>query len=80
MAKIQWTNLPPALRRHLFDRLEDRKITVEDLYQLKLWRESEPEAPDGLRYKDFGSFKICGEGKFPNTFLLKSQAPKGKLL
>src|SRR5258708_39678211 len=36
MAKIQWTNLPPALRRHLFDRLEDRKITVEDLYQLKL--------------------------------------------
>jgi hypothetical protein len=80
MAKIQWTNLPPALRRHLFDRLEDRKITVEDLYQLKLWRESEPEAPDGLRYKDFGSFKICGEGKFPETFLLKSQAPKGKPL
>jgi hypothetical protein len=80
MAKIQWTNLPPALRRHLFDRLEDRKITVEDLYQLKLWRESEPEAPDGLRYKDFGSFKICGEGKFPKTFLLKSQAPKGKPL
>ena len=80
MAKIQWTNLPPALRRHLFDRLEDRKITVEDLYQLKLWRESEPEAPDGLWYKDFGSFKICGEGKFPKTFLLKSQAPKGKPL
>jgi len=27
--KIQWTNLPPALRDHLFDRLRDRKITVE---------------------------------------------------
>jgi hypothetical protein len=80
MPKIQWTNLPPVLRQHLFDRLEDRKITVEDLYQLKLWRESEPEAPDGLRYKDFGSFKICGEGKFPKTFLLKSQAAKGKPL
>ena len=80
MPKIQWTKLPPALRRHLFDRLEDRKITVEDLYLLKLWRESEPEAPDGLWYKDFGSFKICGEGKFPKTFLLKSQAAKGKPL
>jgi hypothetical protein len=45
--KIQWTGLPPALRDHLFDRLRDRKITVEDLYQLKSWRESEPEAPDG---------------------------------
>jgi hypothetical protein len=30
------------------ERLRERKITAEDLYQLKLWRESEPEAPDGL--------------------------------
>ena len=34
MPKIQWTNLPPALRDHLFDRLRERKITV-DLYQLE---------------------------------------------
>jgi hypothetical protein len=46
MPKIQWTNLPPALRDHLFKRLRERKITAEDLYQLKQWRESEPEAPD----------------------------------
>ncbi len=43
MPKIQWTNLPPALREHLFDRLAERKISAEDLYKLKLWRESEPE-------------------------------------
>ena len=35
-----------ALRDHLFDRMRERKITVEDVYKLKLWRESEPEAPD----------------------------------
>ena len=63
MPRIQWSGLPPALRDHLFDRLRERKITAEDLYQLKTWRESDPEAPDGLWYKDFGSFKICGEGK-----------------
>jgi len=63
MPKIQWTNLPPALRRHLFERLEERQITAEDLYKLKLWRESEPDAPDGPWHKDFGSFKICGEGR-----------------
>jgi hypothetical protein len=74
---IQWTDLPPALRNHLFDRLRDRKITAEDLYELKLWRESNPEAPDGLWYKDFGSFKICGEGRYPKTFLLRGQAAKG---
>jgi len=80
MPKIQWTNLPPSLRQHLFDRLAERKITTEDLYQLKLWRESEPEAPEGAWYKDFGSFKLCGEGKFPKTFLLRGQAAKGKVL
>jgi hypothetical protein len=53
MPKIQWTNLPVALRDHLFER---------------------------LRYKDFGSFKICGEGKYPKTFLLRGQAAKGEKL
>jgi hypothetical protein len=80
MPKIQWTDLPPALRDHLFERLAERKITVEDLYALKLWRESGPVAPEGFWYKDFGSFKICGEGKFPKTFLLRGQAARGEKL
>ena len=80
MPKIQWTNLPPVLREHLFDRLVERQITAEDLYQLKLWRESEPDAPEGEWYEDFGSFKICGEGKFPKTFLMKGQAARGRAL
>ncbi|HKB72479.1 MAG TPA: hypothetical protein VKH46_16730 [Thermoanaerobaculia bacterium] len=80
MPKIRWTDLPAALRNHLFDRLRDRQITADDLYQLKMWRESEPEAPDGLGYKDFGSFKICGEGQFPKTFLLRGQAARGHRL
>jgi len=78
--KIQWTSLPPVLREHLFDRLVERRITAEDLYQLKLWRESEPDAPEGEWYEDFGSFKICGEGKFPKTFLMKGQAARGRAL
>jgi hypothetical protein len=80
MPKIQWTNLPPELRDHLFERLRECRITAEDLYKLKLWRESEPEAPDGEWYKGFGSFKICGEGSLPKTFLLAGQSAKGKRL
>lgn len=80
MPKIQWTGLPPALRDHLLDRLRERKITVEGLYQLKAWRELEPDAPEGPWFKDFGSFKVCGEGRFPKTFLLRGQAAKGKRL
>jgi len=35
MAKIQWTDLPPVLLDHLFDRARERQITTEDLYELK---------------------------------------------
>lgn len=80
MPKIQWSDLPPALRDHLFERLRERRISAEDLFQLKVWRESEPEAPEGSWYKDFGSFKLCGEGRFPKTFLLRGQAAKGRKL
>jgi len=80
MPRVQWSQLPPALRDHLFDRLREREISGDDLYQLKLWRESNPEAPEGLWYKDFGSFKVCGEGKYPKTFLLRGQAAKGQKL
>ena len=65
---------------HLLLGLKERKITEEDLYQLKRWRESKPLAPDGPWYKDFGSFKICGEGRYPKTFLLKGQAATGEPL
>ncbi|MEN8151395.1 MAG: hypothetical protein ABFS86_16380 [Planctomycetota bacterium] len=58
-------------------RAAERKISGEDLLRLKAWRESEPEAPDGLWFKDFGSFKLCGEGPHPKTFLLRGQAAKG---
>jgi hypothetical protein len=78
--RIQWTGLSPTLREHLFDRVRERRITAEDLYQLKVWRESEPDAPEGLWYKDFGSFKICGEGRYPKTFLLRGQPALGQKL
>jgi len=80
MPRIEWTNLPDAIRKHLLQRLKERRITEEDLYQLKLWRESEPEAPEGLWYKDFGSFKLCGEGRYPKTFLLEGQTATGERL
>ena len=80
MPKVQWTGLPRPLRDHLFDRVRERKIAAEDLYALKLWRETQPDAPDGPWVKDFGSFKLCGEGRFPKTFLLRGQSAKGQRL
>jgi hypothetical protein len=60
--------------------LQDRQITKEDLFELKTWRETEPDARAGLWFKDFGTFGICGEGQFPKTFRLRGQVAKGQKL
>jgi hypothetical protein len=75
-----WSRLPAAVRAHLVDRMRDRNITVDHLNQLRLWIESHPNVPDGPWYKDFGSFKLCGEGKYPKTFLLAGQTASGEKL
>jgi hypothetical protein len=75
-----WPRLPKAIREHLADRMRDRNISIRDLNQLRVWLESRPEVPTGPWYKDFGSFKVCGEGAYPKTFLLAGQAAKGRAL
>jgi hypothetical protein len=72
--------LPAAVREHLVERMHDRRVSLDDLNRLRLWMESKPEVPDGLWYKDFGSFKFCGQGSFPKTFLLRGHAAKGEEL
>ena len=75
-----WPNLPAAIRNHLIERMKDRNIGVADLNQLRVWIETKPEVPEGEWYKDFGSFKVCGEGRYPKTFLLPGQVASGHKL
>jgi hypothetical protein len=60
--------------------MRDRAVRVADLNQLRLWVGSEPEVPEGDWYRDFGSFRICGHGTLPKTFLLRGQVAKGQKL
>jgi hypothetical protein len=55
-----WSRLPAAVRDHLVERMHDRRISLDDPNQLRLWMESKPEVPEGRWYKDFGSFKLWG--------------------
>ena len=80
MPKIQWLDLPSSLRQRLFDRAKEREISMKDIFALEEWRRHAPEAPEGAWYKDFGSFKLCGKGKYPKTFLLKGQVAVGEEL
>ena len=76
----RWDSLPERVRQHLIERMRDREISVSDLNQLRLWVETRPEVPEGDWYKDFGAFKVCGNGSYPKTFLLRGQVAKGEAL
>lgn len=65
----RWSDFPGGIKRHLGQRLLDRKITLDDLNKLRIWVESGPDLPEGHWFRDFGSFKIVGEGPNPLSFL-----------
>jgi hypothetical protein len=64
MPKIQWEQLP-----------RERSV-----YELARWKAQDPDVPDSAWYKDFGTFKLCGTGRFPSTFLLAGQTARGERL
>jgi hypothetical protein len=70
--------LPPAVRAHLLDRVRVRAIDAADLAALLAWINTDPELPDGTWCKDFGSFKLVGDGRIPKTFLTRDQPCYGE--
>jgi hypothetical protein len=66
MPKLEtWRNLPDAVGAHLVQRMRERNVSIDDLNRVRIWIESKPEVPVGLWFKDFGSFKLCSEGRYP---------------
>lgn len=78
MPKIQWERLPRDKWHHLRERAQERKVSAEDLFELAEWKALDPDVPDGEWYKDFGTFKLCGKGRYPSTFLMPGQSARGK--
>jgi hypothetical protein len=77
-SKIRFSDLSRGLWQHLLDRVHGRKISLVDLERLQEWVRSQPVAPDGDWYKDFGSFKLCGSGEFARTVLTREMKPFGE--
>ncbi len=78
MPAIQFSDLPRALWEHLLERVQQRQISLADLGRLQEWVGSGPVAPEGDWYKDFGSFKLCGSGKYPRTVLTRNMKAFGE--
>jgi hypothetical protein len=80
MPRVRRENLPRALWAHLLGRMHQREISLQQLYLLSKWLESEPEVPHGLWFKRFPEMTVCGEGELVKTFLTAAQTPVGKEL
>ena len=77
LPKIRFADLPRPVWQQILERVSERAISVSELQNLKNWVDTEPQAPDGDWYKDFGSFIICGTGQHPKTVLKKGMKPYG---
>jgi hypothetical protein len=75
--KVHRRGLPPKLFQHLLDRVEEREITVEELFQLLNWLERNPEVPTAPWFKRFAKFTVCGDGALIKTFLTPKQTAVG---
>ncbi len=62
----------------LLDSVQECENTLGDLGRLQEWVKSEPFAPEGDWYKDFGSFKLCCSNEYPKTVLTKGMTAFGK--
>jgi len=80
MPKIRRTNLPPALFAHLLERVQQRNISAQQLRLMLRWMDTQPEVPQGKRFKRFPELVVCGEGELIKTLLVASQAPTGQEL
>jgi hypothetical protein len=80
LPRVRRSNLPPALFRHLLDRIQAREIRAEQLEALARWLDGEPEVPEGPWYKKLGAMTVCGEGELIKTFLRAGQPAKGTRL
>jgi len=78
LPRVRRKDIPPALFRHMLDRIQERRIDASQLELLAKWLDGEPEVPEGPWYKRFSGMTACGEGELVKTFLLPGQAPEGE--
>lgn len=78
MPRVRRANLPSALFQHLLDRIQERRVSAEQLQSLARWLDGEPEVPEGKWYKRFSGMTVCGDGELIKTFLEPGQPAVGK--
>jgi hypothetical protein len=76
MPKINWDSV--SREKFLASILEKGRAsaaTDADVVEFISWKNSNPSAPDGDWFANFGSFKIVGTGSHPDSILGQDMSP-----
>ena len=77
MPKVRRELVPEGLLAHLALRIHERQISFDQLILLARWLDTDPIVPDGMWFKRFAGFTVCGEGELVKTLLTAGQIPIG---
>lgn len=77
MPRIRRRGILKSFMTHFSLRAKERGISSEQMIAFAHWLDTEPIAPEGKRFKRFGSFTVCREGELVKTFLMEGQLPTG---
>lgn len=78
MPKVRRRGVPRALLEHLWVRVDEREISLQQLELFASWLEREPDVPSGKWFKRFPEMIVCGESELIKTFLRLGQAAEGE--
>ena len=80
MPKVQWDELPAAIRDHLVDRARERKLSFDDLKKLKYGARVTPRRPTGPWYKDLGPSSCAVRATIQRLFSCRDKSRKERKL
>ncbi|MDQ6861260.1 MAG: hypothetical protein M3032_08905 [Verrucomicrobiota bacterium] len=78
MPKVRRRGVPRPLLEHLWQRVEEREVSLRQLELFATWLEEEPDVPAGKWFKKFPEMTVCGEGELVRTFLRVGQIADGQ--
>lgn len=80
MPKILRQNLPPALYAHLLERVQQKRISGQQLTLLVRWMDTHPEVPNGRWFKGFPEMWCVAKASWSKRFSCGDKFPPAKKL
>ena len=78
MPKVRRRGVPKELIEHLWTRIDEREISIDQLELFAAWLDTTPDVPKGKWFKRFPEMIVCGDGELVRTFLRVGQVPVGE--